>query len=84
MLSPLLFNCALEHVIRQWKKRLSSHGIKLENSESERLTNVRFADVLIIYANSLGELVDMLRLHLSAQALESVLPTGRAGTFFCV
>ena len=63
VLSALLFNAASEMVMRRWKSRLDSHGIKLSNDAAvERLTNVRFADDLIIYANSLDELTAMLDL----------------------
>ena len=42
--------------MRRWKSKLSNHGIKLAAGSSDRLTNVRFADDLIIYANSFAEL----------------------------
>ena len=61
VLSPLLFNSALEIVMRRWNARLRNHGIKLNTStETSRLTSVRFADDLIIYANSLTELTEMI------------------------
>ena len=54
VLSPLLFNSATEMVISKWKAKLKSHGLRISVAEdAERLTNVRFADDLIIYANSL-------------------------------
>ena len=63
VLSPLLFNAALDLVMSRWKSRLRNHGIKISNNiEHERLTNVRFADDLIIYSSSLEELTDMLDL----------------------
>ena len=63
VLSTLLFNAASEMVMRRWKLKLRSHGLKLEADPlAERLTNVRFADDLIIYANSMEELVQMLDL----------------------
>ena len=46
--------------MRRWKSKLSSHGIKLASDSNDRLTNVRFADDLIIYANSFAELVEMV------------------------
>ena len=58
ILSPLLFNAGLEQAVRRWKLRLRSHGIKID--DNERLTNVRFADDLIIYAHSAGELSESL------------------------
>ena len=60
MLSPMLFNAALEQALRNWKARLSTHGLMIDTEE--RLTNVRFADDLIIYASSLKELIEMLDL----------------------
>ena len=61
VLSPLLFNAALEHCLRRWKSRLGTHGLKMSNVDGkDRLSNVRFADDLTIYANSLPELVEML------------------------
>ena len=69
MLSPLLFNAVLEHAIQTWKDRLEGEGICLdENNLLERLTNIRYANDLILFAKSLGEsqfmlesLVDVLR-----------------------
>jgi hypothetical protein len=58
ILSPLLFNAGLEQAVRRWKLRLRSHGIKID--DNERLTNVRFAADLIIYAHSAGELSESL------------------------
>ena len=60
MLSPLLFNAGLEQAIKRWKQRLCDHGLKLTNNDDERLTHVRFADDLIIYASTMNELTDML------------------------
>ena len=63
VLSTLLFNAATEMVMRRWKEQLVDHGIKLSRDDGiARLTDVRFADDLIIYANSLEELTHMLDL----------------------
>ena len=63
VLSSLLFNAATEMVIRRWKQKLTDHGIKLSNNiQNEKLTNIRFADDLIIYAHSLEELTSMIDL----------------------
>ena len=43
-------------VIDRWKLKLSKHL----GPRDDRLTNVRFADDLIIYANSSDELAEML------------------------
>ena len=61
VLSPMLFNAACDVVIKRWKQKLNGRGIKL-GSETETLTNIRFADDLIIYAGSLPELVEMIDL----------------------
>lgn len=70
VLSPLLFNAGLEQALRCWKHWLSNHGIKLDNGDKERLTNVRFADDLIIYAKRMSELVDAL--DILAEELQNV------------
>ena len=58
VISPILFNAGLEHAIRMWKARLIDHGIDIGSTAN--LTNVRFADDLMIYAKSWRELVIML------------------------
>ena len=71
ILSPLLFNCVLEYTIKRWKAKLQDHGVKLSNdSASQRLTNIRFADDLIIFASNLQELIHML--ELVVEELESI------------
>ena len=58
-----MFNAASEMVLRRWKAKLKAHGFKIcAQEDTERLTNVRFADDLIIYANSMQELTEMLDL----------------------
>ena len=61
VLSPMLFNCALENAIAEWKGQLREHGFALDNNPAtERLTNVRFADDLLIFAKSTQEAVQMI------------------------
>ena len=56
VLSPLLFNAALEHVMRKWKLRIFGFGWMLsEIPGAERLTNERYADDLLLFAKSLDE-----------------------------
>ena len=55
VLSTLLFNAVAESAIRKWKAKLKEHGIKLRKDMHRRLTNVRLADDLIIYASSKEE-----------------------------
>jgi len=58
-----LFNAALEGVMRRWKQRLRSHGLLLtEPGAHERLTNIRYADDLLLFCKSLGEATEMLEL----------------------
>ena len=46
ILSPLLFNAALEFALRSWKSRFVNSGINL--AQQERLTNKRYADNLML------------------------------------
>ena len=57
IISPILFNAALELAFRRWKVRLNGHGW-LFDAEKERLSNSRYADDILLYAKSLEELVD--------------------------
>ena len=58
ILSPLLFNAALECALRKWKGKCEHHGIAMDHHE--RLTNIRYADDLMLYARSLPALVEMI------------------------
>ena len=60
VISPLLFNAGLEHAMRKWKLRLQHCGFDLGNGEI--LTNVRYADDLMLYAKHCDELVFMMEL----------------------
>ena len=55
ILSPLLFNAALESTLSKWKQRLGNHGILLATGH-ERLTNVRYADDLLLFGRSLEDI----------------------------
>ena len=48
VISPLLFNAGLEHAMRKWKLRLQHCGFDLGNGEI--LTNMRYADDVMLYA----------------------------------
>ena len=61
ILSPLLFNAAFELVLQRWKRRLQSHGILLPPSPV-RLTELRYADDLLLFGKSLDEVLFMLEL----------------------
>ena len=55
VISPLLFNAGLEHAIRMWKAHLLDLSINIGSTAN--LTDVRFADDLMLYAKSWRELV---------------------------
>ena len=65
VLSPLLFNCALDDVMEKWKARLLEHGWDISpGSGAERLTNVRYADDVMLFAKGLDEAIQMMdQLH---------------------
>ena len=58
VLSPLLFNAGLEHAMRKWKLRIQHCG--LHCGHNELLTNVRYADDLMLYARSDTDLASMV------------------------
>ena len=58
VLSSLLFNAVLEHAMRKWKLKLTNEGLRL--GQDTRLTNLRYADDLMIFATSREELVFMV------------------------
>ena len=58
ILSPILFNCALDNAICEWKQQLGNEGFALDEL-SDRLTNIRFADDLLIFEKSMEEAVFM-------------------------
>jgi len=61
ILSPILFNSALENAMQEWKAELSGHGFALDEADSmERLTNIRFADDILLFGKSLEEAIDMI------------------------
>ena len=60
VLSPLLFNAVLEHAVRKWKLKLTNGGLRL--GQDTRLTNLRYADELMIFAASREELVSLVEM----------------------
>ena len=62
VISSILFNAVLEYAFQKWKARLRDHGWLLDNRPSERLTNSRYADDMMLFAKSLAELEEMLLL----------------------
>ena len=61
VLSPVLFNAALERALAVWKASLDDHGIAFDSAGmGERLTNIRYADDLLLFATSWAEAEDML------------------------
>lgn len=61
-LSSLLFNACLEHLFQQLKQQwaLKSYGIQLGHTNSTRLTNLRFADDVLLLAPTLPQLTKQL------------------------
>ena len=57
VLSPLLFNAGLEKAVQSWKLRISGRGICV--GAGELLTNIRYADDLLVFAKSSAELAWM-------------------------
>ena len=58
VISAMLFNAGLEMAFRRWKLRLKEHGILL-SAQHPRLTNLRYADDMMIFATSPTELAEM-------------------------
>ena len=61
-LSSLLLNAILEKVMRQAKQtfQTKTYGIKFGNSPETRLTNLRFADDVLLTGRSLNQVREML------------------------
>ena len=64
IISPMLFNCALDVARTKWKQKLSTHGWKIDE-QYLRLTYMRYADDIILYAKSKDELRSMLELFVT-------------------
>ena len=47
--------------MRQWKSKLDNHGLLLD-ADPERLTNLRYADDLLLFANSCEEAAEMFEM----------------------
>ena len=62
IISALLFNCALDVAFLRWRRRLNHHGILMENGR--RITNVRYADDILLYGKSLQEVSFILEILL--------------------
>ena len=60
-LSAMLFNAAIQEAFVRWKTKLSSEGWLLKPN-CERLTNVRYADDILLFAKSREELQNMILL----------------------
>ena len=58
ILSPKLFNAAPDCALRKQKGKCQHHGIAM--GHCERLTNIRHADDLMLYARSFPALVEMI------------------------
>ena len=65
IISPLLFNIALQLAFDNWKLNHLGHHGWLLNDSLERLSNTRYADDILVYAKSLAELQSMVESLLS-------------------
>ena len=61
-ISPPLFNAVIEHLVRKLKSRWAEKGwgIQLRLGSAEKLTNLRFADDILLTASSLPQLKKLL------------------------
>ena len=61
-LSPILFNAVLEHLMRPLKQKWAEKGLgmHLMHPSGQALTNLRFADDLLLVASSAADLKKML------------------------
>ena len=57
-LSAILFNCVLDIAFDTWRLSLATEGILIAHG-LQRLTNIRYADDILLYAKSLDELLSM-------------------------
>ena len=60
VLSSMLFNVGLESAFRVWRSKLCNHGFLLDGVH--RLTNVRYADDIMLFAKTEQELIQMVEL----------------------
>ena len=58
VLSTLLFNCVLDVAFERFKANLTTEELFISNTQA-RVTNIRYADDILLFANSLTELVAM-------------------------
>eukprot|EP00973_Karenia_brevis_P074221 10313113-Karenia_brevis.AAC.1 len=52
-LSAIIFNCVLEFAFSKWRSKLLNHGFLMANGR--RITNLRYADDVLLYGKSLPE-----------------------------
>ena len=71
-MSPVLFNCLLEGIFRdlkeKYEKQCLGFAMKDGSNDDQRLTNLRFADDVLLVAESLHDLKQMLT-DLDAEAV---------------
>ena len=61
LLSPSLFNTVLQDAFGKWKERLTNDRISIANgAEVPRLTNIRYANDLLIFGKSQAEAIEIL------------------------
>ena len=65
VLSAMVFNAGLESAFREWQSKLCEHGVLLD-IDGKRLTNVRYADDVMLFAKTEEELSAMITLLVEA------------------
>ena len=61
----MLFNASLESAFREWQSKLTEHGFLL-SPDTTRLTNVRYADDVMLFAKTAEELIQIVELLIEA------------------
>ena len=59
-ISPVLFNAALEKLMRKLKEKWTTKRRRVDIGGAQRLQNLRFADDLLLIGSTLGEVRSML------------------------
>ena len=77
VLSPLLFNAVLGDAIRKWKLKLTNEGLRL--GQDTKLTNLGYADNLMILATFRGELVSVVEMLVQELSLIGLQLNGTKG-----
>ena len=82
VINPALFNAGLGDAMSAWKQHLGCHGASV--GLQQRLTNIRYADDLFIFAQREDELVYLLQIlcaELGKVGLELNFPKRKCSVF---